>query len=757
MPIPGNFLSSVTEMVDPNTSGWTPLLNCTTTLGTGGRNGDGCLTVKSVAAGETRARTVSSYPVLAGTMYQTFADASSPTVAERIGIRWLDALNAEISITWSLSTAAVSTSWHRIGVASVAPMGAVRAQVVLAGMTPAAANVINFFENVYLGLPIRTTGNLLDFNTETMEVDASGWAVESNCTLARTVPVVQWPVGYYHGGGQMLALTVTATGNASAKTTAVTCTAGEEYVFFGHISPPASGAKYYLELRFLDGSGTQLKATRSTLDAPSTGTFRQIGSDIAPAGTASAVLAVGITSGTAAQVVRFDNCVVSVLSQTLDGQTIPAMLSGTVVPYADAGFEQGVAGWTKTSGPATIARSSPWGVQAVSNAYSMAVSSATVATSVITSAVFPLGPDADTKSWSNIFSVTGAGTGAWKVGCGFVWYDASGAMIHTETSDLDSLPATGWWVLTTVGTIPAGAVSAAVQILAQSTVTSSVLYVDSVSLLPTLPNIEFDAFAETGSVRLTIRNQTPGRLVSLWRIAADGTRTLVRGPAGLYDGVPLVSDVMIVEDYEAPLGVPVTYYQELYYATTGAFAGNATLGPVTIPFPDGNYAWLKDPGNPQRNVKVMIAQPAPDWQRPIDQATYVVQGRRNKVIRSGLRQGLEGDLAVFTQSDTERLNLHWLLDSGNTLLWQAAPGYGVTDMYINVGQITETRPPGRATDPWRTWTLPLIEADMPTTVGVNGSAGRTWQDILTEFATWQDVRDAFATWEDVFLNRRKAA
>ena len=63
MPIPGNLLSPTTESVDPNTSGWTAKLNCTLSKGTGGRNGDGCLTVKSVAAGEVQARTVSSYPV----------------------------------------------------------------------------------------------------------------------------------------------------------------------------------------------------------------------------------------------------------------------------------------------------------------------------------------------------------------------------------------------------------------------------------------------------------------------------------------------------------------------------------------------------------------------------------------------------------------------------------------------------------------------------------------------------------------------
>ena len=67
MPIPGNLLSATTESVDPNTSGWTPKLNCTLLLGAGGRNGPGSLNVRSVAAGEMQARTVSSYTVTAGT------------------------------------------------------------------------------------------------------------------------------------------------------------------------------------------------------------------------------------------------------------------------------------------------------------------------------------------------------------------------------------------------------------------------------------------------------------------------------------------------------------------------------------------------------------------------------------------------------------------------------------------------------------------------------------------------------------------
>ncbi|MFD1277472.1 hypothetical protein ACFQ51_52915 [Streptomyces kaempferi] len=122
---------------------------------------------------------------------------------------------------------------------------------------------------------------------------------------------------------------------------------------------------------------------------------------------------------------------------------------------------------------------------------------------------------------------------------------------------------------------------------------------------------------------------------------------------------------------------------------------------------------------------------------------------------SDSRGGQEGSLAVWTQSDEERKALRWLLSDGNVLLWQSAPGMGEDDVYINVGAVARPRVSTLATEAWREWTLPLTEADMPVTTGVNGASDRTWQDVLSAFTTWQDVLSAYASWEDVLLDRRK--
>jgi hypothetical protein len=79
---------------------------------------------------------------------------------------------------------------------------------------------------------------------------------------------------------------------------------------------------------------------------------------------------------------------------------------------------------------------------------------------------------------------------------------------------------------------------------------------------------------------------------------------------------------------------------------------------------------------------------------------------------------------------------------------------GEDDVYVNVGPVSRPRVSTVATEAWREWTLPLVEADMPVTTGVNGATARTWQDVLSSFSTWQQVLDSYATWEDVLLDQR---
>lgn len=742
MAIPGNLLSSTTEMVDPNTSGWTPLLNAQPlTLGIGGRNGNGCLSVRAATVGEVQVRTVSSYPVTAGATYEALSDTAG-SVPERIGIRWLSTAGTEISITWSLTTLTASSSWHRVSVAGAAPAGTVQAQVVLSS-TETSTGTSHFWENVYLGQPLRTLGNLFGFGTESSEIDASGWTALVNAGISRQVPSLSWAVNFYLAGGHALAMTAAAAGNASiGAVERPSITPGGEYLAYAYLSPPTLSSTAWIELRFYDANGNQLQATRSTLAPPATGMYRQRVSAVAPGNAATASVAVGLDGASAGQVLRVDTVVLT---------AAPALQSGSVLPYADTSFEQGIGQWTTTSGVATLARTTPWGNAAADGFYALAVTSATATASIVRSGRFPLTGNSAGQNWrAQIYAHIGAGTWG-PVGVRIRWYDAANVDLGVSTTTSYLLPGSGWYLLYVDAIPPSTATQATVEVTVTATATASVLHVDVVTLWPVLPLTAIQANSSDGYITLTLRELSTDNLISVYRQMQDGSRALVRGADGLIDRQAITSDLMVIEDHEAPINTLVSYYIE-FLQLSGAVATRSTSA-VTLTQDDVNIAWLKDPGNPQRNMQVTV-QTAPNWQRPIEQSSYVVRGRRNKVVLSGSRQGLEGDLAIWTRTDEERRALHLLLDSGNTLLWQAVPGMGVDDMYVNVGSVTEGRTAQRAQEQWRDWTLPLIEADRPVMTSVNGSGGRTWQDVVAEFATCADLLPVYATCEALLLDRR---
>lgn len=739
MAIPGNLLSPTTEMVDPDTSGWRPVLNCTKALGTGGRNGDGCLALTAALAAEMRAETAATYPVVPGALYETFADASSTSQPERIGIQWLDAHGSEISITWSLTTNTASTAWHRVSVAGFAPEGSAAARVMLSA-TAAVAHTVSFFENVYLGAPLRTSGNLFSFNAESGgEIDTSGWTAGTNTTLGRDVPAFSWPVDWYYAGGHTITVTAAAAGTASvvaAETPAVT--PGQAYTAHCYLNPPTSTAQTWVELRWLDAAGALISAVRSTLAQPGTGIYQQIVSGTAPANAAMATLAAGITSATAGQKLRIEGAVLAAEQP---------LAPGSVVPQADADFEQGVGSWTVASGPAAIARSTPWGAQSWTGFYSLTVTASTTSASVLTSAHYPVTPG---QTWRAQISVKPIG-GNWDVLPLLRWYDASGADLGSPTDTAATVPAGQWWDIWSDLEPPAAAASARFEIQATASSTSSTLQIDTARLRPVLSSFQITADDDLGRVELILRELIVGETMRLYRLVG-GTQSLVRGPAGWLTEIPVASEQFLVDDYEAPLGVPVTYRAESYDAATGALTGYRVGGPVTLAVPDPSDCWLKDPLQPQRNVRLR-ASVAPDWTRPIEQTSYRIRGRRNSVVLSDVRQGLTGTLQVWTLTDDERRALHFALDTGDPLLVQFSPGLGLEDAYYAVGDADEPRFSPVGSEPRRRWSLPLTQVDAPPG-GAVGTSGWTVQDVVATWDTALDLLDAYVTVLDLATDTR---
>jgi hypothetical protein len=91
----------------------------------------------------------------------------------------------------------------------------------------------------------------------------------------------------------------------------------------------------------------------------------------------------------------------------------------------------------------------------------------------------------------------------------------------------------GWYALNSDAVAPAGATQAAIDLLVTASATSSVLQIDQAVLWQVLPQTEAVAVDDGGYVRLTLRELTVDDEVSVYRVTTDGSRSLVRGSAGL--------------------------------------------------------------------------------------------------------------------------------------------------------------------------------------------------------------------------------
>lgn len=741
MTIPGNLLSATTSTINPNASGWVAVENCVLSFVGATPSSPGWLVLTSSASGEMQAHTAALIPITPGGTYQTFADAQAYAVSERIGIQWTTSTGAVLSTTWSQTTASAAASTHRIGVAAVAPVNAACARVIVSA-TATATSQVNQFTNVYLGLPKRTSGNLFSFNVESCgNLNTAGWAVDANCTIAKGAPAFNWPPTTYVGGGEVIEATATAAGTMSIVTAEQPAVQpGREYVAYGYLIPPTSSSICWIELRWYNAAGTLLSTRRANLAAPGTSIYQQYVSDVAPSTAATCRLAAGITSATAGQVLGLDVVVAALASPTVPGN---------VLSFADTSFEASTAAWSVISGTATIARSTPWSsTGSWDHDYTLVVTATAGSTSVLASGTYPV---TSHPSWRSEIYAKGESTGGgFDITTTIHAYGTGGADLGAVAQAAQLMPDNdGWWIISSDMPLPAGTLTARVELTITPQTGSTKLAIDQVGLYPALPDFEVDPDGTLARNTIILRELDPSLSMTLTRIVG-GTQSLVRGPSGPLAAVPQTTTQMVIEDYEAPLGVPVSYRIDWIITSTGAFGGGATSPSVTIPaISDPSEVWIKDPLAPQRNVLVR-GSVAPDWTRSIDQTVYQVRNRRNAVVLSDVRSGNTGTLQVWTLSDDERAGLDFALDTGDVLLVQFAPDLGIDDIYVSVGEVSAARVV--PSQPRRLWQLPLTQVDAPIG-GVGGTAGWTVRDVAVTYSSVLAVVQAYDTVLELALNQ----
>lgn len=737
MALVSNLLSANDANFDSNVGTWVAGSNTSIARTTAHFQGTpAALRLTSAAAGAISAFT-GKYAVSPSTEYEAYCYAGNAVAASgrivSIKIDWYTSGDVYItsSTTTSPETLGNNTTFSGpIVVVGTSPSNAAKASLqvnVTAGIT-AGSQAVDI-DTLGLGLPIQDTGQLIPYNTASIEMDTSGWSV-SNGTLAR--------FGGSAEGSYCLRATSTVSGDmtVTSVTPRFAVTVGQSYELYPWVFAPAVGRSLILEIRWYTAvSGGSLVSTSSrTVTTEQTAAWeRHTVLGTAPATATHAEVRLRPQTTGAAEVWYFDRVTLRV----------QPLVAGNLLPYSAQSLEVGAADWT-AAGNCSVARSAV-GEIAYQGAYSLKATCTAAGQARIEAAATVA---VTAGLYYNVlvhFQTVGASPAS-IVWLDIDWYDASMVYLGSAEPDQDSAITGGSWNTDTIGRLaPPGAAFAKVVILPQATVSSQVFYIDEISLAQGTPPYVVEAQPDTGSVTITLNDLAGSTTLDLYRVDPDGTLAPVRGFASDVVAYAVSGSTMVFEDYEAPLDVPLRYEYTKHPsdATTRTYA-------VTIDPPDDpGYIWFTDPGSPAKNMLLTVGQ-APNWKRVIERAVNRAFGAKTPQVVTDVRADREGDLTAVTWTADEADALNYLLDAGGALLIRARPGWGLDKAYVSVGDISEDRISRHGPQPIRRWVLPLTVVERPIG-GMAGSAGRSWQDVKDdpETTTWDEVRTKYGSWLEV--------
>ncbi|MFI2213030.1 hypothetical protein [Streptomyces sp. NPDC020141] len=734
MPIAGNLLSANAESIETDSSAWAAVLNASgLARAAGGTLGDYCLQLKSTAVGDCQVGLVTRVAVTPGSRYLAFASVWTPVAggSGRVMLRWHTSGGSVISTTSGPTVTPVSPSWNQTAIIATAPANAATVNVLI-GVGGVSAGQTWFADRIFLGpVPDVVSGNLLSWEAEDVEVDASAWTAAGNAVVG----VQQTSVQRY----QSLRLTSVAAGDASVRTVSASpVTAGSEYIAHCYAIPGTSGLTARMQIQWLNAGGTVLSTSSAdwTLTA---GSWRRIAViATAPSGTATARVVVVGAATAAAQTWTVDRVVLS--------GTAALTTPGNFLPYNASDIEVDASAWTVDGG--TVAQTSE---QILSGAYALkAVATGGVPMSVTT--VVPAGRV--TAGLGHEFNPPVQKGALAPVGAGYEtridWLDSTGTVVRSRWQGWASGSITGWMAGSIADICPDTAVSARLTVTVETPGAGEIWYLDRAHF--GVGGLTLDARLARGGVALTARGlSTPGPTWKwdLTRLLPGEAPQPVRGWSGDLISQATTSDIAVITDYEAPVGVPVQWRITTTHPS-GASSGRIsyTSDPVTLEASDTDV-WIKDPGLPARSVRATVGVPLPTWTRAARQGVNQVRGRSRPVVIADVRGAPTGSLVLVTATEDDTTALWWVLSAGGPLLIQWPPGWGQRDMYVAVGDVTEAPITRLAEHHDRTWTLPLTEVDRPIG-GIAGSADRTWDTVRLSGDTWVDALSAAASWLGIY-------
>lgn len=226
------------------------------------------------------------------------------------------------------------------------------------------------------------------------------------------------------------------------------------------------------------------------------------------------------------------------------------------------------------------------------------------------------------------------------------------------------------------------------------------------------------------------------------RLGPSGTLAYVRGcnPQAVTPGA------IYVRDFEAPIGVQLTYQVQVTDATGGA--SPTTTHTVTVPTHGCDDTWLVDLAAPVNTQRVIIER--------LDELDYLaasgvhfVLNRRTPIVTADIARTPSFELQVITETEDQRERARAALGNGVPVLLRTPPENGIASVYFVVTEWKEQRVVNRATLQDRRFVMSCVQVDRPDPILYAPVFIATYAGIRDAYDSYAELKAARATYDDV--------
>jgi hypothetical protein len=229
--------------------------------------------------------------------------------------------------------------------------------------------------------------------------------------------------------------------------------------------------------------------------------------------------------------------------------------------------------------------------------------------------------------------------------------------------------------------------------------------------------------------------------MAISRVGPSATRAYVRG----FEEATVVPGAFLERDFEAPIGVPLTYTVDTWDSAIPATVASETAT-VTIPSSGCEDTWLTDLARAQNTSKIVI-ESLMELAYEVPVGIHHVIARRTPIVSSDVARAPTFELDFVTGSELENTRARAILGNGVPVLLRTPPEYGVGSMYFSVTGFAEQRIVKQAFEQARRFAVSCVQVDRPDPLLYVPLAPATYSSLETQFATYALATAAYASYD----------